>query len=182
MTDAPGDQRPATSRRGASRGRSQRRAMSLARGHRLCAGWFQHRSDGLRQRQRGVGRADPRTRGSAVGGWRDHQRQFSASRGTLRQAAPGSCRGDDDRPAPRRNSGDEPIDHRVGVATSTSAYALNPFANGSTRTRRPVAAATALASAGPIGGVPGSPTPVGEAVEGRICTSTRGIRSIRSGV
>ena len=51
--------------------------------------------------------------------------------------------------------------------------------NGSTRTRLPVAAATALATAGPIGGTPGSPTPVGFSVDGTMWTSTTGISSMR---
>ena len=52
--------------------------------------------------------------------------------------------------------------------------------NGSTRTRLPVAANTAFASAGPIGGTPGSPTPVGASVEGTMWTSTLGISAIVS--
>ena len=40
----------------------------------------------------------------------------------------------------------------------------------------------ALATAGPIGGTPGSPTPVGRSLEGTMCTSTSGMTSIRSGV
>ena len=44
------------------------------------------------------------------------------------------------------------------------------------RSRLPVAAKTALATAGPIGATPGSPTPVGASDEG---TSTFGISSMR---
>src|SRR5690606_24849645 len=53
---------------------------------------------------------------------------------------------------------------------------------GSFRTVLPVAARSALATAGPIGGTPGSPTPVGGSCDGTIWTSTCGIWSIRSGV
>ena len=45
----------------------------------------------------------------------------------------------------------------------------------------PVAAAMALATAGAAGGTPGSPMPVGAALEGTICTSTTGISWMRSG-
>ena len=38
----------------------------------------------------------------------------------------------------------------------------------------------ALATAGPIGGTPGSPTPVGFSVDGTMCTSTSGISLMRS--
>ncbi len=46
--------------------------------------------------------------------------------------------------------------------------------------RLPVAANIALATAGPIGATPGSPTPVGGAVEGTMCTSILGISFMRS--
>jgi hypothetical protein len=39
--------------------------------------------------------------------------------------------------------------------------------------RLPVAAKMALATAGPMGATPGSPTPVGGSVEDTMCTSTR---------
>src|SRR5579862_1123992 len=52
--------------------------------------------------------------------------------------------------------------------------------SGSTRRRLPVAAAIAFATAGAIGGTPGSPTPVGLSVDGTICTSTGGISLMRS--
>lgn len=45
--------------------------------------------------------------------------------------------------------------------------------------RRPVAAKTALATAGATGGTPGSPTPPGGSRLGRMYTSTKGISSIR---
>ncbi len=38
----------------------------------------------------------------------------------------------------------------------------------------------ALATAGPIGGVPGSPTPLGFFVDGTMCTSIAGIWLMRS--
>ena len=40
--------------------------------------------------------------------------------------------------------------------------------NGGRRTALPVSLRTAFATAGPIGGVPGSPTPVGDASEAMI--------------
>lgn len=51
---------------------------------------------------------------------------------------------------------------------------------GSLRIRLPVAAKIALANAGARGGTPGSPTPPGSELDGTMCTSTRGISSIRS--
>lgn len=61
-------------------------------------------------------------------------------------------------------------------------YADKFFVIGSLRIVLPVAARSALATAGPIGGTPGSPTPVGGSSDGTMCTSTRGICSILSGV
>ena len=59
--------------------------------------------------------------------------------------------------------------------------ALRLESNGSVRRRIPVAARTALATAGAIGGVPGSPTPEGGLLEGTMCTSTcRGMSLMRS--
>ena len=51
----------------------------------------------------------------------------------------------------------------------------------SSRSRLPVASASALTSAGASGGVPGSPTPDGGSADGTMCTSIAGISSIRSG-
>jgi hypothetical protein len=51
--------------------------------------------------------------------------------------------------------------------------------NGSVRSRLPVAAKIAFATAGAIGGVPGSPTPPGAAPLATISTSIRGASSIR---
>ena len=53
------------------------------------------------------------------------------------------------------------------------------MSKGSARSRLPVAAKIALATAGAIGGVPGSPMPPGASVLGRMCTSTRGISFMR---
>src|SRR4029453_14981613 len=50
---------------------------------------------------------------------------------------------------------------------------------GRRRTGRPSSASQALATAGAIGGTPGSPAPVGGAADGTMCTSTRGISSTR---
>jgi len=44
----------------------------------------------------------------------------------------------------------------------------------------PVMAASALATAGAMGGVPGSPTPEGALVDATMCTSTSGMASMRS--
>ena len=52
--------------------------------------------------------------------------------------------------------------------------------NGSRVTAFPVSARHALATAGPIGGVPGSPMPVGSASLSMMATSTSGISLIRS--
>ena len=51
---------------------------------------------------------------------------------------------------------------------------------GSRRGRSIPSRAIALATAGPIGGTPGSPTPVGFSADGRIVTSTSGIWLMRS--
>lgn len=51
---------------------------------------------------------------------------------------------------------------------------------GSRVTGWPVRRRQALATAGPIGGVPGSPTPVGAALDSIIATSTCGISEMRS--
>ena len=52
--------------------------------------------------------------------------------------------------------------------------------NGSVNTCWPVSFDQALAIAGAIGGVPGSPMPVGFSLEGTICTSMSGISLMRS--
>src|SRR5690349_2362255 len=52
--------------------------------------------------------------------------------------------------------------------------------NGRCRTDVPVSARHALATAGPIGGTPGSPTPVGFSAERITVTSTLGISWMRS--
>lgn len=51
----------------------------------------------------------------------------------------------------------------AGYETSLCAQLFSEFANGKIRIRLPVALNIALATAGPIGGTPGSPTPVGGA-------------------
>ncbi len=50
-----------------------------------------------------------------------------------------------------------------------------PIRSGSRRRRFPVAAKTALATAGATGGTPGSPTPPGFSVLCTMCVSTRGM-------
>jgi hypothetical protein len=59
-------------------------------------------------------------------------------------------------------------------------HAVSPVGNGSTWMRFPVAAKMALATAGPTGATPGSPTPVGGSADGTMWTSTLGISFIRS--
>jgi hypothetical protein len=74
-------------------------------------------------------------------------------------------------------SGVEAREREQGVRTAPQA--VRAAEKGSTRYRLPVAAKAALATAGPIGATPGSPTPVGASVEGTICTSTFGMSSMR---
>src|SRR6478736_4504838 len=62
--------------------------------------------------------------------------------------------------------------------TGTYVYATVP--NGRSLTRVPVSLNTAFATAGAIGGVPGSPTPVGSDSLGTMCTSTTGASLILS--
>src|ERR1700676_3874722 len=78
----------------------------------------------------------------------------------------------------RRTPGAGLVQARAWV--DAESYVSVPLANGSVRMRLPEAAKTALLSAGPIGGTPGSPTPVGFSVEGTMWTSTIGISSMRS--
>src|ERR1700730_12973846 len=69
--------------------------------------------------------------------------------------------------------------HSTRETTRQEGQAVPAVEKGSTRWRLPVAAKTALATAGPIGATPGSPTPVGASVEGTIWTSTFGMSSMR---
>ena len=73
-------------------------------------------------------------------------------------------------------------EERLGATFGIKAapQAVPPTAKGRTRSRLPVTANTALATAGPIGATPGSPTPVGASDDDTICTSTFGISSMRS--
>jgi len=66
------------------------------------------------------------------------------------------------------------------IMLSATPQAVPPTAKGRMRSRLPVAAKTALATAGPTGATPGSPTPVGASGDCTICTSTFGISSMRS--
>ena len=83
----------------------------------------------------------------------------------------------------RGNDGKAPRAMRSGQSrTHTQHHAPQRYAsvipspdNGSALTGFPFASASAFANAGAIGGVPGSPTPVGFALEGRMCTSIAGI-------
>ncbi len=52
--------------------------------------------------------------------------------------------------------------------------------SGSSRTRRPVAANTAFAIAGAIGGVPASPIPPGVSAPSMMCTSISGASDMRA--
>ena len=73
-------------------------------------------------------------------------------------------------------------EERLGATFGIKAapQAVPPTAKGRTRSRLPVTANTALATAGPIGATPGSPMPVGASDDDTICTSTFGISSMRS--
>jgi hypothetical protein len=73
-------------------------------------------------------------------------------------------------------------EERLGAtfAIKAAPQAVPPTAKGRTRSRLAVTANTALATAGPIGATPGSPTPVGASDDDTICTSTFGISSMRS--
>src|SRR6185437_2821097 len=78
----------------------------------------------------------------------------------------------------RRGEPGRGIQHRPRVRVRRLRYVESD--SGSTRSRLPVAAASALATAGAIGGTPGSPTPVGLSVDGTMCTSMAGISLIRN--
>ena len=69
--------------------------------------------------------------------------------------------------------------YEPGQAVGPQALLKSWRLNGRTRTRFPVRAKTAFATAGPIGGTPGSPTPEGSSVDGTMWTSTSGISSSR---
>ena len=57
----------------------------------------------------------------------------------------------------------------------------NVSPKGRARNRLPVAAKIAFATAGATGGTPGSPIPLGGAIEGTMCTSTCGMSEMRNG-
>ena len=76
------------------------------------------------------------------------------------------------RPQPRRLARDG--------STRPSRERIQARRNGSSRSRRPVAANTAFATAGAIGGVPGSPTPDGGSALGTIATSISGTWAMRN--
>jgi hypothetical protein len=59
------------------------------------------------------------------------------------------------------------------------AFRRQPRLNGSSRTGRPVIAATAFANAGASGGRPGSPMPVGASALGTVCTAICGMSVMR---
>ena len=61
-----------------------------------------------------------------------------------------------------------------------SLYSQSDAVSGRLLARFPVSLKSAFATAGAIGGVPGSPTPVGLSPPGTRCTSTCGISFIRS--
>ena len=70
---------------------------------------------------------------------------------------------------------------RIAMGRMFPPYALAAArVNGSVNTRWPVSFDQALATAGAIGGMPGSPMPVGFSVDGTMCTSTSGISLMRS--
>ena len=73
-----------------------------------------------------------------------------------------------------------PGQRKQGEERREEAPACVQPSSGSLRMRLPVAANIAFATAGAIGGVPGSPIPPGASVLGTICTSTFGISFMRS--
>src|SRR6185437_13291330 len=75
-----------------------------------------------------------------------------------------------------------PLNENIHGCTAVhgSPQAVSEWDMGNTRTRLPVAANTAFATAGPTGATPGSPTPVGGSVEATMYTSTLGISFMRS--
>src|SRR5215470_3994859 len=108
--------------------------------------------------------------------------QFSLVRGSLRERCP---------PAPSRVGVVRSVegfcrkprsDPRTVLAGFGTAYLSAPrqvyaeaTSNGKRRKRFPLRAKTALAIAGAIGGVPGSPIPVGGSLLGTMCTLHSGI-------
>ena len=91
-----------------------------------------------------------------------------------RRRSPRARHGRQRHPPPGAEPGDGGIEHCDVFAVHQARR------KGNWRKRRPLAANSALATAGAITGTPGSPTPVGISVEGTICTSMRGISPMRS--
>ena len=105
-------------------------------------------------------------------------------RKTLRPA-PATNGIDTARSPPRMSRADKPeadlrpgMRQEVGLATGQASMSA---VMGRRRTRLPVAAYSALATAGAITGVPGSPTPVGFSCDSTMYTSMAGDSSMRSG-
>ena len=73
-----------------------------------------------------------------------------------------------------------PRQRKQGEERGEEAPACVQPSSGSLRMRLPVAANIAFATAGAIGGVPGSPIPPGASRLGTMCTSTFGIWFMRS--
>src|ERR1022692_2345085 len=78
-----------------------------------------------------------------------------------------------------RNAGDRAFAREVGRVIGGTHVAA-PRTIGNCRGRPNPNRAIALATAGPIGGTPGSPTPVGFSVDATMVTSTSGIASMRN--
>ncbi len=97
----------------------------------------------------------------------------SRNRGTSNRRCPTTHRFAAARPSGRRSSQAAAGDVRGGYTKSSERI-------GSLRSRLPVAAKIALATAGIIDGVLASPIPPGAAWLGTMCTSTTGISSMRS--
>ncbi len=131
-----------------------------------------------RRQRRRAGPRDEEGRGSVMLGYAGEWTLKSAPDAGRRQigATPGDPYGR------RRTSEGRP--RRAGsrgAAGGRLAQALaKEVGKGRLYRRCPVAAKIALASAGPMGATPGSPTPVGASPEGTMCTSTLGISAIRS--
>src|SRR6185437_15955806 len=120
------------------------------------------------------GRGRPRPRQFAVGRTRDraHHAALSSQQipGTAHAAPAGRDQGSD-----RLVLSDSAAHPRERVRRYATVRRM-----GSVRKRFPVAAKTAFATAGAIGGKPGSPTPPGASVLGTMCTSITGISDMRS--
>ena len=80
----------------------------------------------------------------------------------------------------REGAAEQQSDRSDSGSESDRPHHTVPPTIGSDSGRSRPSRASALATAGPIGGTPGSPTPVGFSVDATILTSTSGISLMRS--